>query len=288
MGIFNHSLSVYLGIFPVQSALASNCMFIVGVSVSEHEFKHDRRVNSSCCMIRHSTQWNVWEFWQAVRSPCQYNCSLHLSGWWWCSPGFLCFGNEWNLECEAKTFPFQFPHNVCKPFVKAKKKQTRGMDREEKETVKPLGEGDLSDVDASDDNSASGDDNVISCDDQDDDWWSNDISLRDNQLIYLPNPEHLCIQQSRVHSSICVNVCLQPSIMWQGCFFWLNHYKRPILLISALIEAVHSKHFIDFHKWIRQVCGWSLVVESIIPTVELNWTYVQWELKSIKAGVKCM
>ena len=43
------------------------------------------------------------------------------------------------------------------------------MDREEKETVKPLGEGDLSDVDASDDNSASGDDNVISCDDQDDD-----------------------------------------------------------------------------------------------------------------------
>ena len=48
------------------------------------------------------------------------------------------------------------------------------MDREEKETLKfrnPLGEGDLSDVDASDDNSAlpSGDDNDISCDDQDDD-----------------------------------------------------------------------------------------------------------------------
>ena len=46
------------------------------------------------------------------------------------------------------------------------------MDREEKETVKfrkPQGEGDLSDVDASDDNSASGDDNDISCNDQDDD-----------------------------------------------------------------------------------------------------------------------
>ena len=46
------------------------------------------------------------------------------------------------------------------------------MDREEKETVnfrKPLGEGNLSDVDASDDNSASGDDNDISYDDHDDD-----------------------------------------------------------------------------------------------------------------------
>lgn len=44
------------------------------------------------------------------------------------------------------------------------------MDREEKERdSEAIGEGDLSDVDASDDNSASGDDNDISCDDQDDD-----------------------------------------------------------------------------------------------------------------------
>ena len=44
------------------------------------------------------------------------------------------------------------------------------MDREEKEKdSEALGEGDLSDVDASYDNSTSGNDNDTSCDDQDDD-----------------------------------------------------------------------------------------------------------------------
>ena len=44
------------------------------------------------------------------------------------------------------------------------------------------------------------------------------------------------------------------------------------VLLTLNIEEVHSKHFIDFHKWIRQGL-WliSLVVDSIIPTyVALN------------------
>ena len=44
-------------------------------------------------------------------------------------------------------------------------------------------------------------------------------------------------------------------------FFWMINcfksvlYCSVVLLISALVEheEVHSKHFIDFHKWIRQV-----------------------------------
>ena len=43
-------------------------------------------------------------------------------------------------------------------------------------------------------------------------------------------------------------------------------------------EAVHSLHFIDFHKWIRQVCGLQLSPLMWNWTTTTNWTWVQREL----------
>ena len=34
--------------------------------------------------------------------------------------------------------------------------------------------------------------------------------------------------------------------------------------LGTRLEAVHSKHFTDFHKWIRQVCSWSIINELVL------------------------